>query len=91
MIAQTISDDALESFRNYLIKESFNLDCPSRETLGQVLSAWEDQRTKLYYKAKTELGQLIFLGCLEEAGVDNWEGYPEAWELAKKYKELKCL
>ena len=26
-----------------------------------------------------------FLSCLEQAGVDNWEGYSYAWELMYEY------
>lgn len=96
VIPQIIPNDALEAFKKHLIQsdrifETSLVDFSSIETLGQILSAWEDQRTKLYYKAKTELGQLIFLGCLEEAGVDNWEGYSVAWDLAKEREEEKCL
>ena len=45
-----------------------------------------------------ELAQLIKdsyrLGCLEEAGVDNWEGYDEAFnpdfsDTAQQYMELR--
>ena len=47
-----------------------------------------------------ELASLILdsyrLACLEEAGVDNWEGYDEAFdteisETAKDYKQLRVM
>ena len=31
--------------------------------------------------------QAVFLGCLEESGVDNWEGYCEAHRLYLKATE----
>jgi hypothetical protein len=42
-----------------------------------------DQETITISKREYEelLKKVHFLECLEACGVDNWEGYDEAWEL----------
>lgn len=40
-------------------------------------------------KIETEEDKLIFLDCLIEAGVDNWDGYEVAVELYDSVK-LEC-
>jgi hypothetical protein len=31
----------------------------------------------------------LFLNCLKECGVDNWNGYADAWELYQEMEEAE--
>ena len=44
---------------------------------------------KLHYEELLEAS--LMLGALEEAGVDNWEGYSYAMELLEKMKDANNL
>jgi hypothetical protein len=41
--------------------------------------------TKAEYDAMQE--RLAFLDCLECCGVDNWQGYGDAWEMMEEGEE----
>lgn len=59
---------------------------------GKMFDGWDADRFVPYTEkvtiSKKEYDELLdrdfFLSCLEGAGVDNWCGYEEAWQLYKE-------
>ena len=68
-----------------------------KQLIDIVLQAIKDKVTgdeqALVKEALGEYEELFdrntFLGCLEACGVDNWQGFPDAYELYDQLKEAE--